>query len=406
MDQIHSLVADFLEQNGYTSTREALETEYGRPLIASKLQGESLQEIIEDRVNFADLTSGLEGVELSNPDHDQTDYSLKNWTTPYPKTHTEVHGIDGLVISSSYVGDLVYLATNDFKLHTLNLSTNTVTETVNNPIGKVIIRKVLCIPNTSLIYLIGMNSIGHIYNTTTKTLDHSSKLHQKLIVDCKITNYNKKQYLVSTSRDLKVQVSLVEDSKITPITDFTLSHIPACFDLVEHDGDLVIVVGKENHTLLDVLSFEGEEFKLKYKISVNDAEFSNAGFSPRSVRIVQHENVPLVIVGTSHEPYMRLILLLLSKYSTSEGLMRNQIVKNINTLSPQDKYSQPVVYWRSDGSGVWVMGDDGIVRGVDLSTGQVAVELKAHGGKIKDLLVGDSFLVSSGVDRVVKVWSA
>jgi len=41
------------------------------------------------------------------------------------------------------------------------------------------------------------------------------------------------------------------------------------------------------------------------------------------------------------------------------------------TMAPQTAYSTPAVAWRPDGSGVWVNGDDGAVRGIEAKTGKV-----------------------------------
>ena len=122
-------------------------------------------------------------------------------------------------------------------------------------------------------------------------------------------------------------------------------------------------------------------------------------------------HVPLIAVGTSHEPYMRLIIVPLQDLANEPSIKRNQIIKNLNTMSPQDRYSQPIIAWRlqksnnNKASGVWVMGDDGTIRGIDIVEDQVIVELKdGHQGKIKDFITfidEDSVekLITSGIDR-------
>lgn len=46
-----------------------------------------------------------------------------------------------------------------------------------------------------------------------------------------------------------------------------------------------------------------------------------------------------------------------------------------STFAPQTSYSTPALAWRPDGSGVWVNGDDGSVRGIEASSGKVVVTL-------------------------------
>ena len=91
------------------------------------------------------------------------------------------------------------------------------------------------------------------------------------------------------------------------------------------------------------------------------------------------------------------------------------IVHHVSTLAPQTPYSTPKVVWRPDGSGVWVNGDDGCVRGIERAMGKVVATLK--GGheaatKIRTLWAGyvdvsgkrQEWVISGGFDRRVVVW--
>lgn len=103
------------------------------------------------------------------------------------------------------------------------------------------------------------------------------------------------------------------------------------------------------------------------------------------------------------------------------------IVIHVNTMAPQTAYSTPCVVWRADGSGVWVNGDDGVVRGVERVTGKVIASLKGEGAgdgdgheagsKVRCLAAGivgkaggdgsqggHEVLVSGGFDQRLVVW--
>ncbi|ETN36944.1 uncharacterized protein HMPREF1541_07931 [Cyphellophora europaea CBS 101466] len=162
----------------------------------------------------------------------------------------------------------------------------------------------------------------------------------------------------------------------------------------------------------------------------------------------------LLAIATSHTPSMKLILARLlfpSATSTSTsntsslhpqtGTQDELAIKLVCTTSaPQNDYSTPRCAWRPDGSGVWVSGDDGVVRGVDAETGKVVVSLKPRkengrgegllghdpGSKIRALwagVIGDEdvddegqgqgqgqgqgrreVLISAGFDRKVLIW--
>lgn len=92
------------------------------------------------------------------------------------------------------------------------------------------------------------------------------------------------------------------------------------------------------------------------------------------------------------------------------------IILQVSTQAPQTPYSTPQIAWRPNGCGVWVNGDDGVVRGVEAKTGKVVAHLRAHevGSKVRTLWAGyfeseaeggkREILVSGGFDRRCFVW--
>lgn len=87
-----------------------------------------------------------------------------------------------------------------------------------------------------------------------------------------------------------------------------------------------------------------------------------------------------------------------------------------NVQAPQTAWSTPAVTWRPDGTGVWVNGDDGVVRGVEACSGKVVSWLKnGHeaGFKVRCLCAGivedddgvkREWLFSGGFDQRLVVW--
>ena len=88
-----------------------------------------------------------------------------------------------------------------------------------------------------------------------------------------------------------------------------------------------------------------------------------------------------------------------------------------NSFAPQTQYSTPSIAWRPDGSGLWVNSDDGIIRGVDVTTGNVVTKLEGHeaASKIRCLWAGrvniglnansrEEWVVSGGFDQLLIAW--
>lgn len=71
--------------------------------------------------------------------------------------------------------------------------------------------------------------------------------------------------------------------------------------------------------------------------------------------------------------------------------------------------------WRPDGCGVWVNGDDGVLRGLEARTGKIVATLKGGhdaGSKIRSVWAGmvsvdgeeQEWVVSGGFDKKLIVW--
>ncbi|OQD71598.1 hypothetical protein PENPOL_c001G00685 [Penicillium polonicum] len=174
----------------------------------------------------------------------------------------------------------------------------------------------------------------------------------------------------------------------------------------------------------------------------NLAPHSNAWvtFSPAHMVLSPHDP-GLLAVATSTLPSMKVIIvrLLFPAVKTasasedpvtqaSQALatldLQNRedaaILVQANTFAPQTDYSTPQVAWRPNGSGVWVNGDDGVVRGIETKTGKVIATLKGGhepGFKVRSVWSGyvavpqtegdpvwEEWVISGGFDKRLVVW--
>lgn len=100
-----------------------------------------------------------------------------------------------------------------------------------------------------------------------------------------------------------------------------------------------------------------------------------------------------------------------------EDRERAAIYLHCNAFAPQTLYSTPAIAWRPDGSGLWVNSDDGVIRGLEASTGKVIASLEGHepGSKIRCLWAGwanpssqgdstDEWIISGGFDQRLIAW--
>ena len=233
-----------------------------------------------------------------------------------------------------------------------------------------------------------------------------------------------------------------------PIAYIALDTNPESVTFIEHPASKrpVLLVTRRDSTSLHYYSLPSidepsttKPAELELLGSQNLAPHSNAwiAFSPSSVAVCPTDS-SLLAVATSAVPHMKLIvvrLLVPLPFSLRSGAVIEPATQaaqtraniaiqdkedaaiqvHVSTLAPQTPYSTPQVVWRPDGSGVWVNGDDGVLRGLEATTGKIVTTLKdGHemGSKIRSIWCGivdvggeeQEWVVSGGFDRRLVVW--
>ncbi|KAL8677714.1 MAG: hypothetical protein Q9224_001526 [Gallowayella concinna] len=209
----------------------------------------------------------------------------------------------------------------------------------------------------------------------------------------------------------------------------------------------VLLVTRRDSTLLHYYSCEADDTSVAPTVSLrllgsqNLAPHSNAWMSfSISAVAVSPKDPQILAIATSTVPHIKLIIVRMLVPSvlpsTSETItgyrpatqasqtrlklaIEDQedtaILLNVNTFAPQTPYSTPQVSWRPDGSGVWVNGDDGVIRGFEATTGKICSTLKeGHepGSKIRSMWAGmvdvggqdEEWVISGGFDKRLLVW--
>lgn len=262
-------------------------------------------------------------------------------------------------------------------------------------------------------------------------------------------------YFIQGSADGPLQLQ-------APIATLTLPTNPEALLIVEHPETAkpLLVLTRRDSTFLyyyalpepGTAATEGPStLKLLGRQSLAPTSNAWVAFTPSSISLCPTDS-SVVAVATSAVPHMKLIILRLlvppaaSTEAGSEevdsalaapapGTNQNEvmtlnqtmqaraalalqerelaaIIVQCNTMAPQTAYSTPALAWRPDGSGVWVNGDDGIVRGIEASTGKVAASLGGHEAASKVRCVwagrvgqdGEEWMLSGGFDQKLIVW--
>ncbi|GME77717.1 unnamed protein product [Ambrosiozyma monospora] len=368
-----------------------------------------------------------------------------------------------LKLAESHILSAALFVTNDKYLYIHDIDNKKNILELKDPLKNgVSIKLVLGIPNTDYVLLCGMN--GLLIATQLVKQDNGdyelkklaqAQLHQRLISSMKYLSLddNGSGFLCSIGWDLKVAVHKVDISngqlKIKKVDDYKLITNGCCIEVLkdEETNLPLILVGRIETSMISVFTVSKNRLIEVCKVALNDSEFSNHSFQAMS--ILQLGRQGLITFATNHIPYMRLITIKLptltevleSNYkdivadntgdiingqletiaSTHKNeqlfqsrtpIIRNVIVSNLNGMSPQDKFSNAMILRRGrtdQEDGVWIFGDDGVIRGFNLATGEVVENVKAHDGRIKSGFSGvnskgDEVVVTCGaVDRLVQL---
>ncbi|KAF7588018.1 hypothetical protein BBP40_006424 [Aspergillus hancockii] len=472
-----TLVARFLRTNNYVETLDAFIREAGLPANAGQVKGKgndennwTIEGVLEEKKTF-DQTLGFERYG-GNGEKDV-------WSVPAPtnpkiiETPTSsnllacsvepwkfLNNEESKDTSSSYL-----VATGADKLLHL-FKTEADNDVVNSFSGlsEAPILSYASIRNGEYSCLTNMSG-QLLLQRGTKILDRR-KDHTKYTVKVVAFDDNdpeqKHIWLATAGWDAKINIyRLSLPSPDTEPDSVTIGEPVAYINLASNPESILFVHNPDTKELILLVSRRDSTYLYYYQVQQqpsrttpyespllgkqNLAPHSNAwvAFSPSCLALNPHDP-GLLAVATSTLPHMKVIIVRLL-FPSPERLdlvaaeepvtqatqafaalaLQNRedaaIVIQANTFAPQTAYSTPQVVWRPDGSGVWVNGDDGVIRGVETGSGKVVAVLKdGHvvGSKIRTIWAGwvdafrdgevvrEEWLVSGGFDKRLVVWKA
>ncbi|MCJ1394056.1 hypothetical protein MMC18_006934 [Xylographa bjoerkii] len=454
------IVARFLKANHYNQTLDAFISEAGlEPDAGSIEKGDlTIEKILEEKKVF-DLSVRFE--KFGDGDGD------RGWTVPAPSKpvlvttlptsanllHVSVDTFKQTSPSGQPEDAQLLLASSaDRRLHMLATDRaftliDSLTYIQDSPI-------LSCLSlGTSRLQTItaGMSGQVVLYDHQERQTLDERRDHKKYVVKAAVWNGSSTgpHLLATAGWDAKVNLHILARSAAgayealhDPVASVTLPTNPETL-LFTQDPDtdsLCLIVTRRDSTSLyyyRITTPSPTSASLDPAGTQNLAPHSNAwiAFSPSALALSPADPT-LLAVATSAIPHMKLLLVRLlfpsSATNTPSAAPATQAAQtratlasqdreeaaiqlHVNTLAPQTPYSTPQVCWRPDGSGVWVNGDDGVVRGVEVRTGKVVALLKGGhepGSKVRSVWTGwvgvgeerEEWVVSGGFDRRLVVW--
>lgn len=446
------LVARFLKANHYTGTLQAFLKEANLPEKAADTNSGdwTLEKLIEEKVQF-DTSLNFEK---------KDNEASHGWSKPAPSIarEPELH-IDSnvLCVAGSFDSDSLSISTanNTCSFVSTRAPYSAFTSRTFKADSPIL---------STTIYATGLRTASTtmsgklmIHDRQTGELLAERRDHGKWAVHVAAwmlpQDYDRHMLIATAGWDQKVHIYNIRAQN--PEADQQALNIPPpiyTITLPSNPESMVFVTNPDTNKLYLVVSRRDSSFIHYYRIEArgpaapdemsvapagrqNLAPHSNAwvAFTPSALAL--HPSDPtLLAIATSHLPHLKVILvrLLFPDTPSTQGFTEAPppqtqaamaradlalqdredaaITLQVSTQAPQTPYSTPQIAWRPDGSGVWVNGDDGVIRGVQAKTGKVVALLRAHeaASKVRTLwagLVDDrEILISGGFDRKCFIW--
>lgn len=295
-----------------------------------------------------------------------------------------------------------------------------------------------------------------VYDHRKEQLIGERRDHGKYVVKVAAWRFPGLVWIATAGWDAKIFLYLLRvnedgcvESLDPPVSSLTLPTNPETIVFIQPpDSEApLLLVTRRDSTLLHYYEIRARDeisdplcmnLELQLIGAQNLAPHSNAWtpFSPSCIALCPTDPT-LLAVATSSLPHMKFILVRLlfppltgsantsnmpatqAAQALQEIAVRDReeaaILIQVSTLAPQTPYSTPQVCWRPDGSGVWVNGDDGVVRGLEVKTGKIVATLRdghEFGSKIRTLWAGclyfngkrEEWVISGGFDKKLIVW--
>ncbi|RMZ78092.1 hypothetical protein DV737_g4025, partial [Chaetothyriales sp. CBS 132003] len=430
------VVARFLKANNYPQTLEVFLQEAGLSESSITLNANdwTIEKILEEKRRL-DASQAYE----KTPDDDDDDSNDTKWTTPaptVPHAPSTAATSNVLCVRGDPSSTQILTTTADRKVSVLSARPSSSYQTMStvsdndSPVLSLTLVDGYCL-TTSMSGELTVRQGDNYGSIVDRVRDHTKYAVASAVLRDG-DDSNSSIIIATAGWDKKVHIYHVWANKPPfglgqPIHTITLASVPEAILFVRNPATNApfLILSRRDSTFLYYYSSQPPQSLAPYSPS-------NSSFTPSSLAL--HPSDPsLVAIATSHLPHMHLIIVRLlfpdhpnrrdpASSSTSTGFSSGDsaaaiserqkqqakereeaaVVVHATTMAPQTPYSTPAVVWRPNGTGVYVNGDDGAVRGIEAKTGKVA------GTKVRTLwcglLDGREVLLSGGFDKRLVVW--
>ncbi|EEB07453.2 hypothetical protein SJAG_02538 [Schizosaccharomyces japonicus yFS275] len=249
-----------------------------------------------------------------------------------------------------------------------------------------------------------MDGKVYVFHYSTDEYEVLEKKHLRFATNVRVW---KNKFLVTTGFDGNVflyqKLTEDNDTRLTQqpfqfVKSISLPNRIDCIEFLEQrDSELPFLL-VNTHDSPFVETYSVPELVCVRQTNLNINEDLYVSFNIMDAHICPTKPQILGLV-TDNEPYGRFLAVSNETYKT---------IADHWTNSPQTKFSQPRFVWRSDATGVWMNGDDTVIRGVESKSGREMCVIEGHTAPVRCLetviIKGREHLISGAQDSTVRIW--
>ncbi|CAG8009789.1 unnamed protein product [Penicillium salamii] len=475
-----ALVARFLRSHGYSETLEAFLREAELPPDVGQgpdgINDWTIQRLIEEKKTY-DSTANFER-------YGQDEKKSTAWSEPAPSNPVVVQtptSANPLSVSveqwqcprdddeqDATARSYIVSTGSDKQVHLLNTEEGNAAVASFPGISDSPVLSIVSILHGRYILMTNMSGkllLQHGHQTLDTRKDHAKYAVKVIVFQDK--SISSKWWVATAGWDQTVLLYCLNIPESNAST-LRIGDPVARIKLISNPESLLFVPHVDTNELLLLVSRRDSTVIHYYQVEADDADVDAARENgPREARLLGQQNLAphsntwvafspadmvlspsdpgLLAVATSTLPHLKVMIVRLlfpnatadqcGPTSTTDQItqasqaMANLAIQNredaailvqANTFASQTAYSTPQLAWRPDGSGVWVNGDDGVVRGVETKTGKVIALLKGGhepGCKVRSVWSGyvavpqpgghtvrEEWVISGGFDKRVVIW--
>ncbi|AQZ10889.1 YGR117C [Zygosaccharomyces parabailii] len=391
------VVTKYLESHGYQDSLVSFlrEADLPRRSLLQK-DGESLETILDERIKFAEhsVAQSMQDMNLNDRlESVDEKYGIPSWDHAMEFKRLELHDtVKDLVVDVKFGPNQLLFSTSSKEVRMYDFDLNMFKKPFKGSKGTGLLKPCGFLGETGYFYCCGLDGSLNLFGMASDTALYTYKIHGRMVTHTDICPVGKSWFIVSSGLDNHLKVHLIElqTLQVRPWCEVKLASACTALQSCSDQGQLLVFLARNEHTHItcyQVDTVQPRSITQKYQLALNGAQFTVHAFGIRDMKLLPEQE--LLLVATSHIPYMRLLAVHVPRHVEGQGPFYDKVLRNMITEVPQDDYSQPLLGVLSGRSGIIVSSNSGVYA-IDIRKGDSWLLEECPQKRVKCLAISNS----------------